>query len=85
MVKYAVDGEDWRSIMGKELMSARQERYEVCGFSNEELEEYIEVYMYRVTFNDLHTSLHTLYNVPIFKIVYEIYQIIIIIIRSYDI
>ena len=42
MVKYAVDGEDWRSIMGKELMSARQKRYEVCGFSNEEIEELLK-------------------------------------------
>ena len=41
-VKYASDGQDWRSIMGIELLNAKQGMYEVCGFSNEELEDLLK-------------------------------------------
>ena len=38
-VRYASDGQDWRSIMGIECLNTRQGMYDVCGFSNEELED----------------------------------------------
>ena len=44
-VEYAMDGQAWRSSIGKELMSTRQGRYEVCGFFYEELEDYLSLYV----------------------------------------